>query len=92
MKIVKFLGGLGNQMFQYAFYLSLQKCFGTVKADITAFNDYELHNGFELEHIFPIHLNHASRLEVSVYTVNNRKWIWRKLRRIYGTKNAYVWE
>ncbi len=92
MKVVKFLGGLGNQMFQYAFYLSLQKCFGTVKADITAFDDYELHNGFELEHIFPIHLNHASRFEVNVYTPNNRKWVWRKLRRIYGTRNAYLWE
>ena len=35
MKIVKILGGLGNQMFQYALYISLKhKCNGeTVKID-----------------------------------------------------------
>lgn len=46
MKIVRFLGGLGNQMFQYAFYKALAKQFGTVKADIREFKRYKLHNGF----------------------------------------------
>lgn len=92
MKIVRFLGGLGNQMFQYAFYLSLQKHFTTVKADITGFDDYTLHNGFELEQVFPIRMSHANRFEVKIYTPNDRQWIWRKLRRIYGTKNAYFQE
>lgn len=91
MKIVKFLGGLGNQMFQYAFYLALKKSFKEVKADLTAFDNYTLHNGFELENIFSIHLNTVTPFDLNLYLPHNRKFIWRKLRQIYRTKNAY-WE
>lgn len=89
MKIVKFLGGLGNQMFQYAFYLSLQQHFDNVKADLSGFEKYNLHQGFELENIFNIPLNKASALESSLYDAHNRGFILRKLRRVLGTKNAY---
>ena len=34
MKIVKILGGLGNQMFQYALYLALKKHFHDEKIKI----------------------------------------------------------
>lgn len=56
MKIVKILGGLGNQMFQYALYLSLKHYFPQedVKIDTSCFNGYPLHNGFELERVFGI--------------------------------------
>ncbi|NGM63270.1 alpha-1,2-fucosyltransferase [Sphingobacterium sp. SGG-5] len=91
MKIVKFLGGLGNQMFQYAFYLALTKKGHKVKADLTDFEQYELHNGFELEDIFSFKLQRTTNFDRNLYLTHNRKWIWRKLRRIMGTKNAY-WE
>lgn len=91
MKIVKFLGGLGNQMFQYAFYLALEKGGYKVKADLMDFETYTLHNGFELEDIFSLQLKRMSDFEHKLYLPHNRKWIWRKLRRIAGTKNAY-WE
>lgn len=54
MKIVKILGGLGNQMFQYALYLSLKEQFPheQVKIDISCFKSYPLHNGFEINRIF----------------------------------------
>ena len=87
-KIVKFLGGLGNQMFQYAFLLSLKQHFGKVKADLTGFENYELHQGFELEKVFGIRLEHASSLELRVYSSERRDWLTRKLRRIYRTKQA----
>ena len=64
MKIVKFLGGLGNQMFQYAFYLSLQQYFKKVKADLTGFDNYDLHQGYELEKVFGILVEQASPLEL----------------------------
>lgn len=92
MKIVKFLGGLGNQLFQYAFYLSLAQRFKYVKADLIDFEDYKLHNGFELETIFNIKLLEISSFQRNIYTRNNGSWIWRKLRRIYNTKNAYFEE
>ena len=50
MKIVKILGGLGNQMFQYALYLSLQETFPEerVMLDLSCFQGYHLHNGWRI--------------------------------------------
>ena len=54
MKIVKILGGLGNQMFQYALSLSLREQFPheQVMIDTSCFRNYPLHNGFEIDRIF----------------------------------------
>lgn len=92
MKIVKFLGGLGNQMFQYSFYLALNKKFNNVFADLTEFESYNLHNGFELQDIFGIQLNIKSSFEFNFYNTVNQRWIWRKLRKIYPKKYSYTEE
>lgn len=67
MKIVKIIGGLGNQMFQYALYLSLKKRYPdeAIKIDTTMFGTYKLHNGFELKQIFDIDAELASPHEIS---------------------------
>lgn len=54
MKIVRVIGGLGNQMFQYCFFLYLRKKQIETKLDITDFNDYSLHQGYELNRVFGI--------------------------------------
>lgn len=66
MKIVHVLGGLGNQMFQYAFAIALKNEFPTdvIKIDVSTFNGYNLHNGFEIEKIFGKHLQHASFIDI----------------------------
>lgn len=66
MKIVKIIGGLGNQMFQYAFYLSLKKKYPeeVIKIDTTMFDTYGLHNGFELKSIFDVDAEYASRQDI----------------------------
>jgi len=92
MKIVKFLGGLGNQMFQYAFYLSLSNKHNKVKADISGFENYELHNGLELENIFNIKLDKASTFSIKIFDPTYSTWIYRKLRRILNLKKAYLKE
>ena len=54
MNVIYFQGGLGNQMFQYALYQSLEK-YGKskVKANITFYQKEKAHAGFELEKVFP---------------------------------------
>ena len=53
MLITNLIGGLGNQMFQYAAAraISLDN-FSTLKIDIADFSHYGLHQGFELQRIF----------------------------------------
>jgi len=63
MKIVNITGGLGNQMFQYAFALALQNRYPQEKVciDIQHYNTIffryfkgiNLHNGFEISKVFP---------------------------------------
>lgn len=79
MKIVKILGGLGNQMFQYALYMSLQHVFPDeeIRVDISCFHGYKLHNGFELEKIFnlkPLIASSRNIMKVSYYFPNYFFW------------------
>lgn len=53
MKIVNIIGGLGNQMFQYALAKSLETKFGdAVLVDTSLFDTYNVHNGLEIERVF----------------------------------------
>lgn len=53
MIVSHIIGGLGNQMFQYAAALALATAKGVpLNLDISAFEDYRLHNGFELSRVF----------------------------------------
>lgn len=73
MKIVRVIGGLGNQMFQYAFYLALCKRYKNVKLDTSAYKHYKLHD-YQIEDIFNlIQLKHANKLEVSLFRFN-KNW------------------
>ena len=69
MKIVHIIGGLGNQMFQYALLIALRGRFGQeIKADISSFKNYGLHNGYELQKVFGITPSLASRQDLSKLT------------------------
>ena len=53
MIISQIIGGLGNQMFQYAVGRTLALRHNVpLRLDISAFNCYGLHQGFELERVF----------------------------------------
>lgn len=85
MQIIWCLGGLGNQMFQYAFYRCLQLENKDVALDLSEFKDYSLHNGFELTKIFSININepdYALVDEIKKAAASTSIWskIYRKLK------------
>lgn len=90
MKIVRFLGGLGNQMFQYAFYKALSLHFKKVKADLSYYNHCSDHNGFELGDVFGIELNYASDFELKLYS--KQTWKYEKLRQVLFIEEPYIEE
>jgi hypothetical protein len=49
MIIVRILGGLGNQMFQYAYAKALSLDGYEVKLDLSKINKYKLHGGYQLD-------------------------------------------
>lgn len=53
-EIIFFQGGLGNQMFQYAFYLAKKHNKSNVEYDTGLFRLFSQHNGYELERIFNV--------------------------------------
>lgn len=98
MRIVKVSGGLGNQMFQYAFYLSLiEKGFSSVKLDLgsyrgkTTYNGIDLvHNGFELKRLFDIDFEEASKKEVNRLSYQPENILKRVLRKYFTKKTHFI--
>lgn len=84
MKIVNIIGGLGNQMFEYALYLALKNEFPEekVKIDASYMKSYNIHNGLELNRVFGVELPQASLRELVRVTrpVYNYK-LWRVIRK-----------
>ena len=79
MKIVNVIGGLGNQMFQFAFYLALKRRFPTetVKIYTGAYRGYDLHNAYELDRVFGLEAPQATAGEVGRLAypyLNYRLW------------------
>ena len=67
MKIVKVIGGLGNQMFQFALHEALRKRFPEerILLDLHCFNGYHKHRGFEIPKIFDVSYEEANWKEVA---------------------------
>lgn len=52
MRLIKMTGGLGNQMFIYAFYLQMKERFPQVYIDLSDMVHYNVHHGYKLNHVF----------------------------------------
>ena len=66
MIIIKFGGGLGNQLFQYAMLLSLKKIYPnkTFYCDINGYDFFNEHNGFEINKYFEFTEKYAELKDV----------------------------
>ena len=67
MKIIKIIGGLGNQMFQYALAIALQQQYKDeeIRLDLNCFRGYNKHQGYLLDEIFGRRFRAASLQEVA---------------------------
>ena len=72
MIIVRVLGGLGNQMFQYAYAKALEQKGFSVKLDISKFKKYKLHGGYQLDK-FGIDLEIGDNLPVLLGKIGIKK-------------------
>jgi len=81
MLIVNIIGGLGNQMFQYAFaYGMSQEKNETVNLDIHSFGDYDLRN-YELE-LFDIKATFVSKEDVEKFKYKKENFIEKIVRKL----------
>lgn len=93
MVIAKLQGGLGNQMFQYAFGRALAKRRGVeLKLDATMFSTYKYHKCM-IQHL-NISAPFASAQEVARFAIHRRRpnWPWKILNPLLHNPKKYVQE
>ena len=72
MIIVRILGGLGNQMFQYAYAKALSLDGYKVKLDLSKVKKYKLHGGYQLDK-YKIDLNTANPFSILLGKIGLKK-------------------
>lgn len=66
MIIIRVVGGIGNQMFQYALGCALSvKLTVPFKLDISCFDSHKIHNGFELDKVFNCEVDIATKKDIN---------------------------
>ncbi|GAB6276970.1 MAG: hypothetical protein SAMD01599839_15100 [Rectinema sp.] len=89
MKIVRVSGGLGNQLFQYAFARALEERTGDeVFLDFSTYEYEAAHNGFELDRVFAVRYR-AARNEAVERLATHPPHGLSQLRRKYLTKQTH---
>lgn len=93
MLIMKFKGGLGNQLFQYAVFRSLELSGKNVYADVSSYK-YDKKRKFELGYFPNIKLQYISsnKLEKVLESYNNRGILKRILNKFFSNTDLYYYE
>ena len=87
MQIVWCLGGLANQMMQYAFARRIELDGYKVKLDLRGFANYGLHNGYELDRVFKVKILAATENEI--VSIRKRK-LTRNIRKLLGFRSTII--
>jgi hypothetical protein len=80
MKIIRLKGGLGNQLFQYAFFYSLREKYGDeVYVDFWFFGYFSKSRQYELDLAFKLNLeiNQATKADVVHLANTNYSFFWK---------------
>lgn len=86
MEIVSLSGGIGNQMFQYAFLLAKQKRNQKIKFTSSFFKYFaNVHNGFELNRVFTL----SSNNENNNFFTSKIIWVASKIAILKNRKGYY---
>lgn len=89
-KVVKIMGSLGDQMFQYVFLLALKQQGHTVKADLSNLTINSTQNESALEHVFSIRPESITDEERKLFIEKEgENAYWKIKRRILGTRKAF---
>jgi hypothetical protein len=93
IKVVRILGGIGNQLFQVAFYYWLKKKFPhfQVHCDTHYFQSYGLHNGYLMPRVFRTDVNEASSKTLRQVNGDEKAFMYR-VRRKLGIAQPYFFE
>lgn len=92
-------GGLGNQMFIYSLFKSMCNKGIKAKLDMSWFDYYSMHNGYELATVFGAKIVEATRKEVNQYAnikigkINKllKKTVHKKTQLLYGGHDAVTY-
>ena len=90
MIIVHLAGGLGNQMFQYAFGLAATKRLGVALRLELSNRTLQIHNGFELDRIFNIQASEAAQSDMQTVLGFYRSSLIRKAITWFGLEKLFL--
>ncbi|MEY3598257.1 MAG: hypothetical protein RL521_679 [Bacteroidota bacterium] len=93
IKVVRILGGIGNQLFQVAFYYWLKKKFPQfdVYCDTHYFQSYGLHNGYLMPRVFQTNVREAPISILKKVSADEKSLLYR-IRRKLNIRQPYFFE
>lgn len=92
MIIIRIMGGLGNQMFQYALYKAMHVKGKDVKLDLSWCLRKKEHNGYELERIFNVDGIYATKTQADFLGEINYGILNRIFRKYVKHKKTYYYQ
>jgi len=94
LKIVRVLGGLGNQMFQVAYARWIEQNFPNchVRCDTSDFKNYGLHQGYLIEKVFNLKVQVAQNKELRKMGADSSSFLFKVKRKLNIPRSHYLEE